>query len=123
MTLRTYVWGMLIITLFSFVALFGVVTYIDPDKSGLPGKAVFYAVLLFFLSGFFNLFLLWIRKKMLGKESAVVNIGLSFRQGFLLAVLAVGILILQGMRMLVWWDGLLLVVAIFLAELYFLSKE
>ncbi len=123
MTLRTYVWGILIITLFSFVALLGVIINIDPDKSGLAGKAVFFAVLLFFLSGFFNLFLLWLRKKMLGKESTAVNIGLSFRQGFLLAVLALGVLILQGMRLLVWWDGLLLVVGIFLVELYFLSKE
>ncbi len=123
MTLRTYVWGILIITLFSFVALLGVIINIDPDKAGLAGKAVFFAVLLFFLSGFFNLFLLWLRKKMLGKESTAVNIGLSFRQGFLLAVLALGVLILQGMRLLVWWDGLLLVVGIFLVELYFLSKE
>jgi len=123
MTLRTYVWGICIIVLFSFVALLGVIIYIDPDKSGLAGKAVFYAVLLFFLSGFLNLFLLWLRKKMLGRESAAINIGLSFRQGFLLALLTLGILILQGMRMLVWWDGLLLVAGIFLIELYFLSKE
>ena len=53
MTLRTYVWGILIITLFSFVALLGVIINIDPDKSGLAGKAVFFAILLFFLSGFF----------------------------------------------------------------------
>jgi hypothetical protein len=123
MTLRAYVWGILIITLFSFVAFLGVLIYVDPEKSGLAGKAVFYAVLLFFLGGIFNLFLLWLRNKMLGKELMAVNISLSFRQGFLLAVLTIGILILQGMRMLVWWDGLLLVVGIFLIELYFLSKE
>lgn len=123
MTLRTYVWGILIITLFSFAALLGVIISIDPEKSGLAGKAVFFAILLFFLSGFFNLFLLWLRKKMLGKESTAVNIGLSFRQGLLLAVLTLGILILQGLRILVWWDGLLLVAGVFLLELYFLSKE
>jgi hypothetical protein len=60
---------------------------------------------------------------MLGKESVAINIGLSLRQGFLLAILTLGILILQGMRVLVWWDGLLLVAGIFLMELYFLSKE
>lgn len=123
MTLRTYVWGILIITLFSFVALVGIIISIDPDKSGLAGRAIFFAVLLFFLSGALNLFLLWLRKKMLGKDSAAINIGLSLRQGFLLAVLAAGLLILQGMRLLVWWDGLLLVVAVFLVELYFLSRE
>lgn len=123
MTLRFYIWGISIITLFSFIALLGVIIYIDPDKSGLAGKAIFYAVLLFFLSGFLNLLLLWLRKKILGKGSVAINIGLSLRQGFLLAILTLGILIMQGMRVLAWWDGLLLVAGVFLIELYFLSRE
>ena len=123
MTLRAYVWGMLTITLFSSFALAGVIMFIDPEKSGLAGKAIFYLVLLFFLSGFFNVFLLWLRKKMLGDEAILFNLGLSSRQGFLLAFLTIGVLMLQGMRVLVWWDGLLLVAGVFLIELYFLSRE
>lgn len=114
---------MLIISLLSFLAFLGVIVYVDPEKAGFPGKAVFYLVLFFSLCGFFNLFLLLMRKKMLGGEVALLNISLSLRQGFLLALLTVGILILQSFRILVWWDGLLMVAGIFLAELYFLSKE
>jgi hypothetical protein len=123
MTFKAYIWGMLTVSLFSFLALGGVINYVDPEKAGIPGKLVFYLVLLFFLSGFFNLLLLFLRKKMLGDNAAPENIHLSFRQSFLLALLAIGILLLQGMRMLVWWDGLLMVAGVFLIELYFLSKE
>ncbi len=55
-------------------------------------------------------------------ETAFYNVGLSFRQGVLLSMLCVGLLILQGLRMLVWWDGLLLVGGVFLIEFYFLSR-
>lgn len=123
MTFRTYVWGISIITLFSFIALAGVIIYVDPEKSGVAGKAIFYLVFLFFLSGFLNLILIWLRKKMIGRDAIAANLSLSLRQGILLAILAIGILILQGMRVLVWWDGLLLVAGVFLIELYFLSKE
>jgi len=51
------------------------------------------------------------------------NIILSLRQGILLALLATSLLVLQGLRMLLWWDGLLIVAGIFLIELYFLSDR
>ena len=56
-------------------------------------------------------------------EMHIANVALSFRQGILLALLAVGLLILQSFRMLVWWDALLVVAGVFLIELYFLSKN
>lgn len=123
MTLKSYVWGMRIITLFSGLALGAVVYYIDPDSAGIFGKILFYLILFFVLSGVFNLFLLWLRKVLAGPETALANVGLSFRQGMLLAVLAIGLLILQSLRMLVWWDGLLLLAGIFLVEFYFLSRD
>ena len=51
------------------------------------------------------------------------NIILSFRQGILVALLATSLLVLQGLRILLWWDGLLLVAGIFLIELYFISGD
>lgn len=123
MTLKSYIWGMRLVALFSFGALGAVINYVDPEKSGIVGKVLFYLILSFFLSSFFNLFLLWIRKRALGKEAVSLNIGLSFRQGALLAIFVVGLLVLQSMRLLIWWDGLLLLSGIFLVELYFLSKD
>jgi 4-hydroxybenzoate polyprenyltransferase len=67
--------------------------------------------------------LLFIRKKLLGKEMMVINVGLSFRQGILLAFFCLIILVLQSYRILIWWDALLVLGGVFLMELYFLSKK
>ena len=123
MTLKSYIWGVRTIALFSFIAWACIINFVDPEATGVAGKTLFYIAALFALSSLFNLILLWIRKKAIGKEAAALNVGLSFRQGILLAVFVVGLLILQSLRILVWWDGLLLLAAIFLIELYFLNKQ
>lgn len=123
MTLKPYLWGIRIFTL-AFVVTFGVVVvYLNPELPGITNKVIFYASLFLLLVGWFNLFLLFIRRKTLGEENTLANIGLSFRQAVLLAILFIGLLILQSQRMLVWWDGLLLVAGIFLVELFFLSRN
>jgi len=123
MTLRAYIWGMRIITILSLVALGAVIAYIDPESFGMLGIALFYLVAFFVLSGVFNLILLFVRRKLLGDELAAKNIELSFRQGILLAMIVLGILILQSYQMLIWWDVLLLIAGVFLIELYFLSRD
>jgi hypothetical protein len=123
MTLKTYIWGIRIITLLSFSALVFLVIYVDPEKSAPIGATLFFLIAFFVLGGIFNLFLLFARRKLLGAELAAANVGLSFRQGILLSVMTIGILILQSFRVLVWWDALLVVAAVFLIELYFLSRS
>ena len=123
MTLKSYIWGMRIVTLFSIIATGFVLKYVDPETTGITGKILFYLVLFFALSGILNLFLLFLRKRITNSENAFANVGLSFRQGALLALLAIGLLILQSFRMLVWWDGMLLLAGVFLIELYFLSRD
>ncbi|PIP27726.1 MAG: hypothetical protein COX30_00370 [Candidatus Moranbacteria bacterium CG23_combo_of_CG06-09_8_20_14_all_39_10] len=123
MTLKAYIWGIRLVTLLSFGAFVFVVMLVDPDSTGLAGKLFFYFSLFFVLSGIFNLFLLRLRKKSVNAEAAHYIIGLSFRQGILLACFAIGLLILQSLRILIWWDGLLLLAGIFIIELYFVSKD
>ena len=122
MTLKSYAWGMCLVSLFSFIALSLAITYIDPEKSGIAGQVIFYLIFFFLLSSLINLLLLWIRKRALGNEAAALNVGLSLRQGILIALFVIGLLILQSMRILIWWDGLLLLAGIFIVELYFLSR-
>lgn len=123
MTLRSYVWGMRLLGLASLVAFWSVLSYVDPEAWGISGQFLFYLTLLLFLYAFFTLILLFVRKITLGKEMASNTAGLSLRQGFLLALLAISLMILQSFQLLVWWDGLLVVAGIFLAELYFLSRN
>lgn len=123
MSLKAYIWGIRILTLLSFGAFGFVIRFVDPDAAGLMGKVLFYLSVFFFLSGFFNLLLMRLRKKHVNAENAFSNIGLSFRQGILLAFFSVGLLILQSFRVLIWWDGLLLMFGIFIIELYFISRD
>lgn len=123
MTFRTYVWGIRAITWLSLATLGFVINYIDPEKSAPAGIIIFYFILFFFAVGFFNLMFLFLRRKFLNAESAAASVDLSFRQGVLLAVALLGIILLQNFRVLVWWDALLVVAGVFLIELYFLSKS
>lgn len=122
MTLKSYLWGMRISTLLSFFAFCLVVCYTDPEKSGIPGKFIFFLTLFLLFSGVITIFLTWLRRTF-GKEGVIFSeLGMSFREGILLSLLLIVLLVLQSFRILVWWDGLLAVAAIFLIELYFLSK-
>jgi hypothetical protein len=123
MKLKSYIWGIALASLVSLSVFYLVAKNIDPDKSGIAGKALFYLVLFFFFSAFFNLLLLGARRSFIGSDMAVSGFGLSLRQGILLAILAVALLILQSYRALFWWDGLLVLAGVFLLELYFLSRK
>src|SRR4030042_6222257 len=122
MTLGLYLWGVRISALLALAAWGAVVMLINPQESGMFGQTVFYLSLFFALSGIFILFLAWLRKITSGGEMPFIYVGMSFRQGILLAALAIILLMLQSFKALTWWDGLLAVAAVFLAELYFLSR-
>lgn len=122
MTLKSYLWGMRFSAILAFFAWALVLFYADPTKGGIPVKFVFYLALFLFLSAIFVLMLSWARRKAGNKEAVFSDLGINFREGILLALLAIALLILQSFRILVWWDGLLVVAGIFLAELYFLTK-
>jgi len=122
MTLKSYIWGMRFVTLFSIAGLAAVVYFVDPE-AGPVGKILFYFILFFALSGILNLIFLRLRRGITTSETAFANVGMSLRQAMILSFFAIGLLILQSFRVLVWWDGLLLLAGIFLVELYFLSKS
>ena len=122
MTLKSYLWSLRIGTLLSFSAWGLVVFFIDPKKSGIWGQFVFYFSFFLVLSGMFILLLTRLKKISKKEELAFAEIGISFREGILLSLLVIALLVLQSFRILVWWDGLLVVAGIFLIELYFLTK-
>jgi hypothetical protein len=86
---------------------------------------IFEASLFFGLWASFSLLLFWLRTlKIKDPRRKEMNslVGVSIRQGFLLALIFLVLLIMQSFGILVWWDGLLAVGAILLVELYFLAR-
>lgn len=122
MTIRAYLWGMRTSTLVAAICLGLVIRYIDPIKDGLLGQVLFYVSLFFFVTGLATLFLFWIRRLFSKNETAYLNVGISFRQGLLVALAITAMFILQSLKLLIWWDAGLVIVAALLVELWFLSK-
>jgi hypothetical protein len=107
----------------SWIAWFIVLQKLDPfESTGL-------ALALFFLSMFFALtctftvigfyFRLWLSKN----EVYSNYISISFRQGVLLTIIALGCIFFLMIGVLNWWSGFLLILSVSLVELYFVAKE
>lgn len=124
MTLRTYIWGMTASVILCSISWALIVTYVNPNKTNLIGISLFYLSLFFCLTGLFALVGFYARKKIFTKNEAEFSkIEITFRQGFFLSLIFVGILFLQSLRILYWWSALIFVAMIIFLELYFLEKN
>jgi hypothetical protein len=122
MTLKSYLNAMATATTVAFMGWILVLLYIDPVSSGYMGLILFYTTLFLGLAGFFTLLSFSLKRWIGNNEVIFAYVASSFRQGFFLAVIVIGLLIMQGARILNWWDALLFVGAIALLELYFISE-
>jgi len=122
MTVRSYLWGMRLSTLAALASLGSVIFYVDPARDGFLGQTLFYFSLFFSITGLATLFLFWLRRRWHANEIAYQNVGLSFRQGVLIALAICIMFILQSFRLLVWWDAGIVIAGALLIELWFLSK-
>jgi len=114
---------MRIAVLFSIIALGLLIYFIDPETAGIPGKALFFLIAFFTLSGIFNLVLLRLRKKVTTTENSFDKISLSFRQSILLSIFCTGLLFFKAQELFIWWLILFLLVGIFLLELFFITRK
>ncbi|MFA7170024.1 MAG: hypothetical protein WC178_04170 [Candidatus Paceibacterota bacterium] len=123
MTIKTYVIGMLVSTVVSFVAWILVLQNVNPNSAGLMGFLLFYFTLFFALTCFFSLAGFYFRRKIFENKIEFRQVEVAFRQGMFLAVTFVGLLILQGERILDIYSAFLFVLFIVVAEFYFLVKK
>ncbi len=124
-----------IVLLFSLVGMIFLLLKIPPYQNQDPELKNEYVIVIFFTIFFvfffalFSLVLFGVRKiiasrgkKQIRNKTICLTMGISIRQGFFLALGITILLVLQTFRILTWWDGLLALGAIFMLELYFLSK-
>lgn len=122
MPTSVYIIGLFLSSVFSWGALAIIVTKLDPFFDGALAFALFFATLFFALAGTFTIIGFYLRMWWRRNEIYYQNINVSFRQGVLLSMASCGLLGLQGLRVLTWWDALLLAIAIILIEVIFLAK-
>ena len=122
MTIRAYLWGMRFCTLAALAALAAVIYRVNPARGEIFGQTLFFISLFFSISGIATLFLFWLRRTFSKNEAVQENVGVSFRQGALIAAAVCALLLLQSFRWLIWWDGGIVVAGVLLIELWFLSR-
>ena len=122
MSAKFYLWVGGILTICCWLVAVGIFLITDPYQIGIKIFAVFFASLLLALIGSLTLLGYNIRIRLSRREVLYAHLGVSFRQAILISLVIVGLLLLQAARVLNWWDGILLVSAILLLELYFRTK-
>ncbi len=121
MTLRQYLFWMLLSTALCWVGCFSIVTNLDPLTAGWPGFAMFYAILILALIGTFSMLGLALRALRHPGEPLSRHAAVSFRQSLLLAAFAAGSLFLQSRSLLTWWNLLLFLATLAVAEFFLAS--
>ncbi|MBI2484208.1 hypothetical protein HYV71_03435 [Candidatus Uhrbacteria bacterium] len=110
-------------TLISWGAWYTVLVNVNPFQAGPFGFLLFYGSLTCALTGTFSLLGFLMRLAMMRDELLFQKVAISFRQGIFFAVLLDGILLLQGQRLLTWYNLLLLIIGLSVAELFLISRK
>ena len=107
----------------SLIAWIVVINKLNPFENAGLSLTLFYLSLsvalacIFTVLGFY--FRVWLNKN----EIFYSHIGVAFRQGVMLTVIAVGCLTFQLLGILTWWSGLLLIICVTLCEFYLMARS
>ena len=123
MTLRNCLIGLIINTILCFSAWILILLNVDPATTGWQGFLLFYLSLFFALVSLLTLIGFFIHSKFFSNKPIFAQVGVSFRHSVLFSIIAIGTLILQGVKMLSWQNALLLVIGIVILEFYFMNQE
>ncbi len=107
----------------AFLGFLLVLVKLSPYQSTGLALTLFYITLLIFLTSFFTVVGFYFRLWLFKNEVFYQHINISFRQGLFLTLITIFCLVLQMVRVLTWWSGLLVVVVAVFLEFYFSSKD
>ena len=110
MTLRLYLILMSVGALICWLAWFFVLGSVEPQQAGFFGFLFFYCSLFLALAGTFSVIGFLIKKIILKNDYIVFHhVKSTVRQGMLVAgVIVLGLFLLQ-IKLLTWWNGILLI--------------
>lgn len=123
MSRNFYLTGVSVAAVFAWASWGVVINKFSPYVSPVPALTLFYASLFIALTATFALFGFYLRVWLNKDEVYIQHINIAIRQGFLLALVVCVAMFFQRLRVLTWWDGLLLVMMMILIEFYFMAKE
>lgn len=122
MSILAWLAGLFLISIASAVCLTIIIIYTDPYTAGWSVLALFYAALFMTAASCLSLIgwlvrrLSRLRRAPMSLTQAEYQLKISFRQGLLLAAILVTAFILQSYRVLNWWNIIILLILVVLAE-------
>ncbi|MEX2043488.1 MAG: hypothetical protein WD926_01180 [Patescibacteria group bacterium] len=122
MSIRTVLWGLGIIAVACWIAWSLTIVNNNPEQGGQTVLLSFYISLYVALASTLTVGGFALRRYLGNNELRYAYLQASFRQAFIGSALLVALLALQSVRLLAWWDILLLVVVSLLLELYLRSN-
>lgn len=123
MTLKRYLFFMVFATLLCAGSWLEVIFFVNPEKADLASFCLFYCSLFLFLWGVASIIGFITRYFLHPHDFAYNQAKTAFRQGLLLSLLLTLSLFLQGLKLLVWWNSLLLIVLLTSIEFLFLKSN
>jgi hypothetical protein len=119
-----YIIGLAFTSLFAWASFFLVVTRLDPEEflGPLPFVA-FYVTLFIAVTATASIASFYIRVLLSRNRVYYNNLNISIREGVFVSSLVLMFLALQYYRVLTIWDGILLIVAMILLEIFLLSRK
>lgn len=118
-----YLFSVLIATIFGWASWLVVLNKLSPFISGALALGLFYTSLFVALTGTFTLLNHYLRACFHKPISNNHHLSIVLRQGVLISLMICIGLIFQRLRVLTWWDGLLLLGVFLLLEFYFMSRD
>jgi len=120
---KNYLLGILLTAVLGWLALAIVIFRLDPFTSTALAVPFFCAALFLGMVGTLTLVGFYGRVWFRRGEIYLQHISIALRQAVLISVATEVALAFQILRRLTWWDGVLIVAAITLVEIYFSSKD
>lgn len=120
---QTYLIGIAMASFLSWSSWFVVIYKLSPFSQPGISLPLFYASLFVALAGTFTLILYFLRIWANKREIYNAHLNTSLRQGVLLSGMIITGLGFQRLRVLTWWDGLLLLAIVLLIEFYFMNRD
>lgn len=122
MILSSYLWGLRVSTVMIAFTFCAVIFFVNPHDFGTIAYVFFYITLFFFITSITTLILTKLWYSLIKNEITSKELRIAARQGILLGLLTCILVFLQQLRILIWWDMIIVVIAIFLIELQLLLR-
>lgn len=117
MKVEAFLFGLFVMTVVCVAAALLVVTNLSPDDVGIVGIGALLGSLFGALLGFSTLGGYYLRRRFGGRREYADAVGPALRQAAVVATAGVGLLILQGLRVLTVWSAGLFVLLIASGEI------